>query len=120
MSRSIRGPQRRPMPGIPVPAAPPITKEQKMTIDEMIEVLQAVKDGKRIQRGSWATGWHDTLLKPSFNFDFRVKTQPKEYWIVDSDLAGFVPEVYSDSDAAYNRFSFDPRVVTYHVREVVG
>lgn len=61
-----------------------------MTIDEMIEVLQAAKAGKKIQArsngevkdGDWIDGekWHNVL--PNWDFyhcDFRVKPEPREW-----------------------------------------
>jgi hypothetical protein len=58
-----------------------------MTHDEMIEVIQAHKDGKVIQfrcirdRGDWLSKG----TPPLWNFDavdYRVKPMPKEYWLV--------------------------------------
>lgn len=59
---------------------------QLNTIDEAIEILQALKEGKEIeylvQVGQYAqpSGGGGTL--PNFKFcKYRVKPQPREYWI---------------------------------------
>lgn len=57
-----------------------------MTIDEMIAVLQAAKEGKTIQvkaRISPKAMWGGTVYSPTWdfsNFDYRVKPQPREWW----------------------------------------
>jgi hypothetical protein len=58
-----------------------------MTHDEMIEVIQAHKDGKVIQfRGVVDRGdWLSKGTPPLWNFDavdYRIKPMPKEYWLV--------------------------------------
>jgi hypothetical protein len=60
-----------------------------MTHDEMIEVIQAHKDGKVIQRrlrvaiGAEFTDRTRTNSYMDFaTFDYRVKPIPKEYWLV--------------------------------------
>lgn len=62
-----------------------------MSIDEMIEVLQAAREGKRIQlrrRNNVAHDpckgeWHDCYAAEwNFSaFDYRVSTQPRECWV---------------------------------------
>jgi len=65
-----------------------------MKHDEMIEVIQAHKDGKRIQlSGKHASAsWFDTDC-PGFSFgeyDYRVKPEPRKILKVDCKLAGLV------------------------------
>jgi hypothetical protein len=55
-----------------------------MTHDEMIEVIQAHKDGKAIEVFT-DDNWREMDRKPSWQFDsyhYRVKSYPKEYWLV--------------------------------------
>jgi hypothetical protein len=60
-----------------------------MTHDEMIEVIQAHKDGKVIQRrsrGALSDTFKDRLRTDHtmdfFRNEFRIKPEPKEYWLV--------------------------------------
>jgi hypothetical protein len=60
-----------------------------MTHDEMIEVIQAHKDGKVIQfkRNCGVCDWTSLakVKSPHWNFSavkYRVKPEPKEYWLV--------------------------------------
>jgi hypothetical protein len=53
-----------------------------MTHDEMIEVIQAHKDGKVIQLCDCRSNWIDMPRTPDWNFnavDYRVKPDPKKY-----------------------------------------
>jgi hypothetical protein len=56
-----------------------------MTVDEMIAVLQAHKEGKKIESNSHdGYGWLLTPC-PVWNFlryDYRVKQEPREFFIV--------------------------------------
>ena len=55
-----------------------------MTHDEMIEVIQAHKDGKAIEVFI-DDNWREMDRKPSWQFEsyhYRVKSYPKEYWLV--------------------------------------
>jgi hypothetical protein len=56
-----------------------------MTHDEMIEVIQAHKDGKVIQLRGLQRDWIDVPRTPDWDFPniiYRVKPEPKEYWLV--------------------------------------
>jgi hypothetical protein len=75
-----------------------------MDIDSMIAVLQAAKEGKPIEvRGNGSATWnsligiicphetwsHSCNEPPMFNFgiyDYRVKPEPREWWIVQSKI----------------------------------
>jgi DNA polymerase III delta prime subunit len=65
-----------------------------MDIDSMIAVLQAAKAGKRIQIRSnhgWKTELHwsdrDNTITWNFEaFDYRVKPEPREWWLVQSKI----------------------------------
>jgi hypothetical protein len=57
-----------------------------MTHDEIIAVVQAHKDGKRIEMRSFATDakWVDSTERPTFNFglfNYRVNPAPREWWL---------------------------------------
>ena len=92
-----------------------------MTIDEMIAVLQAAKEGKQIQARSKHYpdgGWRDTDISSwhFFPFDYRVKPEPREFWI----------NVYPDHiDCIAHRIreraiaSCAPDAKTIRVREVI-
>jgi hypothetical protein len=68
-----------------------------MTHDEMIEVIQAHKDGKVIQRRVKAaidSKFKDRHVKHVFmdfaTHDYRIKPEPKEYWLLPYlDGSGF-------------------------------
>jgi hypothetical protein len=68
-----------------------------MTHDEMIEVIQAHKDGKVIQRrsrGALSDTFKNRIRTDHtmdfFRNEFRVKPEPKEYWLVPYlDGSGF-------------------------------
>lgn len=54
-----------------------------MTYDEMITIIQAVKEGKAVQI-KFNEGWHDCSGKIDFNFisaEYRVKPELREFWI---------------------------------------
>jgi hypothetical protein len=59
-----------------------------MTHDEIIQVVQAHKEGKVIEfknRHSGVTNWWPVKARPIWNFNalaYRVKPEPKEYWLV--------------------------------------
>lgn len=60
-----------------------------MTIDEMIAVLQAAKEGKEIQVREAGTNndWSSLkFMKLSWNFclnEYRAKPEPKMYWTIE-------------------------------------
>mgnify|MGYP003674975069 CR=1 FL=1 len=68
-----------------------------MTHDEMIEVIQAHKDGKAIQfmpKGGVDVEFTDRRRTDNhmdfINIDYRIKIEPKEYWLVPYlDNTGF-------------------------------
>jgi hypothetical protein len=60
-----------------------------MTIDEMIAVLQAAKAGKQIQfRWHSTAEWKDMskLVWDFENYNYRVKPEPREWWIMEGAL----------------------------------
>jgi hypothetical protein len=65
-----------------------------MTHDEIIQVVQAHKDGKVIQYRRMAQDGWVLASTPTWNFselDYRVKPMPKEYWLVPhADKLGFM------------------------------
>ena len=60
-----------------------------MTIDEMIEVLTAAKEGKAIESRTVidddeSDTWH-LNIEPKWNFqvtEYRVKPEPRRFWII--------------------------------------
>jgi hypothetical protein len=83
-----------------------------MTHDEMIEVIQAHKDGKVIQfkRNCGVCDWTSLakVKSPHWNFSavkYRIKPMPKEYWLVPyTDRLGFM--VFDSPITPANRISF--------------
>ena len=69
-----------------------------MTHDEMIEVIQAHKEGKSIQwRLAGRGAWTDTG-KPNWNFDskqYRVKPEPMTIWV--NRYTDFMPNHFHHS-----------------------
>lgn len=61
-----------------------------MTHDEMIAVLQAMKENKKLQYRHIAdTGdtWHDRIATPAdppdfSRYEYRIKPEPCEYWLL--------------------------------------
>lgn len=77
-----------------------------MTSDEIIEVVQAHKDGKQIEcrsrslmsEGSWRITATPAWEFP--NYDYRVKREPREVWIGVSKEHGYGP-VYDSREMAW-------------------
>ena len=99
-----------------------------MTPDEMIAVIQAHKEGKKLEcRSADLSGgkWHP-VLEPSFNFklvEYRVKPEPREFWLAYHDLGrDVIHGVFLDNEAAMERWQSlvpgDRTVI--HVREVLA
>jgi len=93
-----------------------------MTLDEMIAVLQAAKDGKKIE--FLPHGYHAWKLLncPNWNFgenDYRVKRDPLELWawIAHDDLVWSVST--SEAVAHKNAVHANPAYVLRHFKEVV-
>jgi hypothetical protein len=91
-----------------------------MDIDSMIAVLQAYKDGKRIQaidkqhKGAW-----NNCQIPLWDFqnnDYRVQPEPREIWITDEQLQ----KLFSGQIGCANAY-FHPDVFTKKIvfREVL-
>lgn len=57
-----------------------------MTHEQMIEVIQAAKDGKQIQcKSKYGAAKFVDIDNPAFDFqgcDYRVKPEPREWWVV--------------------------------------
>jgi hypothetical protein len=99
-----------------------------MTHDEMIEVIQAHKDGKVIQRrsrGALSDTFKNRIRTDHtmdfFRNEFRIKPMPKEYWLVPyKNKLGFTVFGSStknlDSDWYNDKLDFDN---TIHVVTVV-
>ena len=96
------------------------------THDEMIAVIQAHKDGKRVQwrnRGSEQNEWRDAT-PPTFSFgelEYRVKPEspepPREFWLCPEDWNGGVLGVYTCRQIRLR--SNEPVAGQIHVREVI-
>lgn len=94
-----------------------------MQIDKMIAVLQAHKEGKKLQcrfnDSAPSDEWSDSRA-PSWQFDvmeYRVKPEPKEVWI-NYTSAGTVAGTYYDEDSAKGAAELYKRT-TRHFKEVV-
>lgn len=91
----------------------------RMTIDEKIEVLQAYKRGETIQICYPGNVWKD-IDSPEFNFKefkYRVKPKPLEVWANvynDSSISVF----YKQKELAETQRRIGGRTV--HLREVVA
>jgi len=95
-----------------------------VTHDEMIEVIQAHKEGKEIQcrlkdpsldEMGWLTKGGDT-----FNFTdyiYRIKPEPKEIWVNEHRQA--VDIGYSSREEAVNHAYWDAERVAVHYKEVI-
>jgi hypothetical protein len=81
-------------------------RELIMSIDDMIEVLQAVKDGKAEWKYKDQNGW-SPFTKNAFeshgidtpDFRYRVKPEPREWWIVPDQYGGYA---FGGIDSARN------------------
>lgn len=82
-----------------------------MTHDEMIEVIKAHKEGKRLERRSVGgfNNWHDrpASVVDNFNFcdwEYRVKREPFECWAVIYGLPGEVKvdSTYKTKEGAHH------------------
>ena len=86
------------------------------TIDEMIEVLQAVRDGKEIEYlyepsiescGTWKPSGADHYYLPDFReIKYRVKPQKKELWCIyvdDNRFCTFDTKEHADGFFARNK-----------------
>lgn len=90
----------------------------KMSIDQIVEVVTAFRDGKKVQsRQRFAnTCWGDTN-SPDWNFsefEYRLKREPREFWIVDH-RDHEVPRVYSCEQKLWSGFTGEQ----IHVLEVI-
>lgn len=78
-----------------------------MTHDEMIAVIQAHKDGKKLEyRTKGMVGWDDvTNVVWSFHStDYRVKPEPRTFWVnVYPTGEKFAYETKEDADGAASR-----------------
>lgn len=56
-----------------------------MTVDQMIAVLQAHKEGKKIECNTYDGGGWQLTTSPMWDFllyDYRIKQEPREFFIV--------------------------------------
>jgi len=91
------------------------------TLDEIIEIVQACKDGRKIQfLSADKLHWHDVAGEPSFCFDrntYRIKPELVECW-VNVDIRGTVLDgTYLTKNVAEAAGGGDAH--TIKVREVV-
>lgn len=96
------------------------------TIDEMIAVLQAIKSGKTVQyRGCYATdsNWMTSAdSSGNLNFamwEYRVKPEPREWWLVERNDRLPIGYYESERKAYWRSLEFDPVADVIHVREVL-
>lgn len=77
-----------------------------MTIDQIIEVLQAAKAGKQIERERETDlSWYDIDINEwiSFLAPMRVKPEPREGWILRNHLVAYKPSGYSTEEYIHVR-----------------
>ena len=88
-----------------------------MTHDEMIAVIKAHKEGKKIQSQEIGNpNWYDVQfpLWDFYNLDYRIKPEPREFWLCGSYVfwAKSAAESYQNSLRTVS-------LPIIHVREVV-
>ena len=92
------------------------------TIDEAIEVLQAMRDGKSIQVLHINDHWGDRVksredeLPDFYNLDYRVKPEPREFWL---NLYPSGSACRHETFEEASRNISDPHGITIKVREVI-
>jgi hypothetical protein len=91
-----------------------------VTHDEMIAVIQAHKEGEKIQYSIKGRNvWNDLTAGPLWDFhasDYRVKKEPKELWVVKtSHMTRFL---YTKESAGIIASRYIGSTIT-HYREVV-
>lgn len=94
---------------------------QRMTIDEMIAVLEAAKEGKIIefQDINDPGEWFEEAMRPSWDFyrlRFRVKPELMERWIVIMGDGGIFHFKVKERAIAFHEDHPGSRLV--HLREV--
>lgn len=97
-----------------------------MTIDEMIEVLQACKEGKTIQFLYRSSGqeesWRDIIGTPIWEFSrvkYRVKLkEPREIWVNQAGGA-LLPRIYISPECAKGALIYMEEVKQIKFREVL-
>ena len=95
-----------------------------MTHDEMIEVIQAHKNGKVIQVRTAPSALWCTTIVPNWNFgflEFRVKPQPKEYWLIPyKEKLGFSVSSYDPRNAVEGGDKVDIAGIIHVITVVEG
>ncbi len=95
-----------------------------MDIDSMLAVLQAAKEGKKIECRSvdGIDPWRYTSA-PNWDFyhvHFRVKPEPREWWIVDcASWTSNYRHAHSHAQEALLNASAHTNAKVIHVREVL-
>lgn len=89
-----------------------------MTHNEMIEVIQAHRDGKTVQcrLQKHQEDWYDA--EPDWNFydfDYRIKPEPREWWV---NVYKTFSVWYDNKEEADKSQTFH-RLECRHVREVL-
>ena len=89
------------------------------TLSEMIEVMQARKDGEDIQADCYdSAGWHD-ITHSVWNWDrcdYRIKLKPREIW-VNLYRSGTYGSVYNTKNEAEFNSVVTSKVIKF--REVM-
>lgn len=91
-----------------------------MNIDDMIEVLQAYKEGKSIEVMGLTSGQWFQSLEPSFcfrDFNYRVKPEPKEYYLKIGSDGDVMDGIVACSRDRYLTWSEGSRVIK--VKEII-
>lgn len=94
-----------------------------MTIDEMITVLRAAKEGKVIEAKSkmhdqWKEYVGSHCFVPDFQtYDYRVKPEPREWWLLDEGDYALGCRTPDETNTRYKIRTMDRNLI--HVREVL-
>lgn len=90
------------------------------SIDEMIEVMQAFKAGRKIQtRITSNDGWVD-VVSPSWMWagsDYRVKPEPRVFSFYFNEQSGGIVSVgeYTNSQAYYSKLGYKLVIATENI-----
>lgn len=91
------------------------------TIDAMVAVMNAAKEGKEIQRRcAGDKGWNDAS-RPAWNwvdFEYRVKPEPREWWAILNYMGTPVGIFQEKDDAEFNAKNWNNATIV-PVREIL-
>lgn len=94
----------------------------KKSIDEMIAVMQAFKDGKNIQSRARPDGTWLICREPSWGwngYDYRVKPEPRIFNFYFNEQSGSIVSVseYNNFEAYYSKLGYKLVTATGNINE---